>query len=178
MAEGLLRHLAMLEGMDIEVKSAGVSAWHGGSMSDNSQKVLEQRGIKFPFSSQSVDESLMAWADLVLTMTFNHKRMLSEQYPQMVDKVYTLKEYVADQSNQKDISEELDRYLTELQLKHSLGEKLTDQDHKHLLELKQQLDSLDIADPFGSSLEAYQACGEELELAISKLLLKLKNRQE
>ncbi|UFJ43379.1 low molecular weight protein arginine phosphatase [Brevibacillus humidisoli] len=93
MAEALLRD--KLKGVaGVEIKSAGVAAFDGEKASENTLLALEQRGIQLQHSAQRLTGDLMKWADLVLTMTRGHKQVICDLYPDRVDKVFTLKQYV------------------------------------------------------------------------------------
>jgi len=94
MAEGLLRQMAEQQKLNIQVQSAGVAAFPGSPASTHTLTILKNRGVSLQHQSQPVTAELLQWADLVLTMTGSHKQILSQQYPQALDKVFTLKEYV------------------------------------------------------------------------------------
>ncbi|SDB86421.1 low molecular weight protein arginine phosphatase [Shouchella lonarensis] len=80
-----------------EVQSAGVFAQDGSPMSDGSQHVLQKRGITCDHEAQLVTTALVDWADLILTMSHNHKVYLQSQYVDVND-IFTLKEFIgADQ---------------------------------------------------------------------------------
>lgn len=98
MAEALLKEALP----EIEVQSAGIFANENETANEKAIQVLEEQGISFTHRSQSVDVHLVHWADLILTMTKNHKLMMKETYPQYGDKIYTFIEYVSS-SLQKDI---------------------------------------------------------------------------
>ncbi|RNB82031.1 low molecular weight protein arginine phosphatase [Brevibacillus fluminis] len=93
MAEALFRDKT--EG-GFEVKSAGVSAYVGQRASEHARKVLELRGIAHDHAAQRVDDHLIAWADLILTMTHGHKAMIQQYFPGVAHKLYTLKEFVGE----------------------------------------------------------------------------------
>ncbi|WP_277586786.1 low molecular weight protein arginine phosphatase [Psychrobacillus antarcticus] len=89
-AEALLK----ARNMDgLEVRSAGIYAMEGGLISRNSQLVLEQGMIPFTHTSASVDEKLIDWADLILTMTASHKHTIILGFPHAISKVYMYKEF-------------------------------------------------------------------------------------
>lgn len=81
-------------GTAIEVKSAGVAAYDGQAASEHARKVLELRGISHEHAAMRVDEQLMVWADLILTMTNGHKSVLLQYFPSVAGKLYTLNEFV------------------------------------------------------------------------------------
>lgn len=98
---------AILKARDIEniqVRSAGIYAVDGGEMSLNGQKVLEKESIPFTHESAAMNEALMDWADLVLTMTASHKQAIIYSFPQAISKVYMYKEFVTPE-NAQDVSD-------------------------------------------------------------------------
>lgn|SRR5699024_309596 len=98
MAEALLKQRLP----EIEVQSAGIFANENETANDNAMKVLAEKQIPFTHRSQSVNVHLVHWADLILTMTTNHKIMMQQSYPQYGDKIFTFIEYVSP-TLQKDI---------------------------------------------------------------------------
>lgn len=96
MAEGLMRKLAADRGLEIEVRSAGVAAAAGASMSRHAEAVLKDKGIKGEFASTQLHSELVDWADLILTLTSGHKQHIGHAFPGSLDKLFTLKEYVSD----------------------------------------------------------------------------------
>jgi protein-tyrosine-phosphatase len=92
MAEALFR--AKVAEWPIEVRSAGVAAYNGQPASTHAQQVLKERGISHQHQARRLDEELIGWADLILTMTKSHKEMILHYFPATADKVYTLREYV------------------------------------------------------------------------------------
>lgn len=117
MAEKLLRKMAKEQGVDIEVKSAGVFASSGSTASVNATRVLEGRGITEEHRSQSVSSVLMDWADLIITMTEAHKQSLFQEYPDCAEKIYTLKEYTDTSEGTTKRLEELDELYDRLEEK-------------------------------------------------------------
>lgn len=89
MAEALLRSKLP----EIKVQSAGIYAADGAPANDNAIKALQARNISNNHSAQSISNELLAWADIVLTMTAAHKQMLKAMYPTYEMKVFTLIEY-------------------------------------------------------------------------------------
>lgn len=88
----------------LQVRSAGIYASDGGPISRNSQLVLEQQMIPFAHSSTSVDETLIDWADLILTMTASHKHAIILGFPHAISKIYMYKEFVTP-DDIKDVSD-------------------------------------------------------------------------
>lgn len=149
MAEALFKH--MLENKkdnlgEIKVISAGTCAWEGDEASPNAIKVLKEKGITMmDHSSTPLTPKLIKEADLILTMTLNHKMAVLYMCPKSENKVYTLKEYVLHD-----------------------GEKL------HIEQLASQEINYDIKDPFGQSVDVYRESAEEIEHNLQKLIKKIK----
>lgn len=95
MAEAILKS-KNIENLD--VRSAGISAFDGGSISPNAAQTLAIHGIPQQHQSHSVTLENLHWADLVLTMTVAHRNALQSMFPQFEDKIYTLKEFVSPSS--------------------------------------------------------------------------------
>ncbi|OIJ21801.1 hypothetical protein BKP45_03640 [Anaerobacillus alkalidiazotrophicus] len=198
LAEALLKH----KRPDLQVKSAGVSALPGMNVSEGSLNVLGEKGIPFEHLSNQVNEQLMKWADIVLTLTVSHKRLLVKQFPFFVDKIFTLKEYAFKEDVDK-IQSLLQHHYAELEIKQAkfLGEnkekieelnkanddesksqlnaltqnlqQLLNEDRKAIEEAEKQILNLDISDPFGGSFEIYRNTAKEIEEAIDHMLKKI-----
>jgi protein-tyrosine phosphatase len=98
---------ALLKAHDIEsveVRSAGIYALDGGSMSKNGQLVLENASIPITHTSTSINKQIVDWADLILTMTDSHKQSILQIFPHTKTKVYMYKEFVTPQ-NVQDVSD-------------------------------------------------------------------------
>lgn len=95
MAETLLREqLRKKFGCEdaVRVLSAGVAAGQGCSASPQAMEVMGKRGLDLTgHSSRSLDEEVMNVADLVLTMTRGHRAAILAAWPEMQDRVHTLR---------------------------------------------------------------------------------------
>src|SRR5690625_3061007 len=89
MAEGILKSKS-----DHEVKSAGIIATDGVPTNEKAINVLKNDDIDYSGESQGLTAELVAWADLILTMTNQHKHAVISLYSDSFGKTYTLKEYV------------------------------------------------------------------------------------
>lgn len=177
MAEALLKRMADEKGVALTVRSAGISTIDGLPVSAQSMHALKQRGINYKGSSAAVDEEVLHWADLVLTMTSGHKREVIRRHPDVLDKVYTLKEYAYLDNELKSKLHELEKLYSELQMQLALGQNVDEEKRKRALELEKVVPDFDIADPFGGPQSVYDACAVELEEAIVKLVDKLLEQQ-
>ncbi|EEL03379.1 Low molecular weight phosphotyrosine protein phosphatase [Bacillus cereus BDRD-ST196] len=130
MAEALLRHYG--EGK-FEVQSAGVFAYPGSDVSIHAKEALAEKGIVIDHAAQQVNDTLVDWADIVVTMTENHKQTVLGYYPSVEKKLDTL--YGLTKGISKDISdpfggslsiyketlEEMEKLVQTLLKKHSEG---------------------------------------------------------
>ncbi len=98
MAEGIFRALAgtKQETADLRTISRGIYAFDGDPASDHSIKALMNLwDIDISIhKAKMLDETDVNKADLVLTMTRQHRDTLSRSHPGKRPNIYTLKEYV------------------------------------------------------------------------------------
>lgn len=77
-----------------EIRSAGIMAGIGLPASPEAIKMMAEQGVDLSqHRSQVLSESLLQWADLVLTMTDSHRQHIVSQYVIPSNKVYTLAEF-------------------------------------------------------------------------------------
>jgi protein-tyrosine-phosphatase len=175
MAEGILRRLLRDHGLDhIEVRSAGVAASGGSPVSPNAALVLREQGEAGEMTSSALSRELMDWAEVVLTMTTGHKQHAVGRFPEHVDKIFTLKEYVDDDLEAAARIAELNQLMAELQVKQAGAQQITEEERSRVRRLERQLPDYEIADPFGGPISLYRQCAEEIEAALMKLIRKLK----
>ena len=174
LAEGLFREMIKREGLAITVKSAGVSAMSGASISSHSQTVLREKGAGDGYgSSRMLDRQLAEEAELILTMTASHKRRVLSRFPETAGRVYTLKEY-AEEPQVRQQRELADRDVAELIAKQAVsGEMTAEERHKALLYTLSS--DQDISDPFGGPIAEYRQVGNEIESCLLKLITRLKS---
>ncbi|EOS54168.1 MULTISPECIES: low molecular weight protein arginine phosphatase [Paenibacillus] len=173
MAEGMLRKLARDRGLDVEVRSAGVAAMKGASISRHAEAVLRDRGIKETFESTPLYAELAEWADLILTLTQGHKRQVIHSFPETADKIFTLKEYVEEDASILATLEEFRRLAADRELARALGKEWPAEQQRRLDELHLRLPAFDISDPFGGSRADYDRTAAEISAALEKLIAKL-----
>ena len=117
MGEALLKkHLAVRLGCDpselpshgVTVMSAGIAAMPGGRPADNSVQVMADMGIDISgHSSQPVTFRLAQFADIILTLTRNHRDAIIAQWPEMAPRVFTLRRDGQDVSDPIGMSQEV-----------------------------------------------------------------------
>lgn len=184
MAEALLKEKIT----GAEVQSAGVFADKNQRANHHAIKALETRNISLDHLSQPVTEESLNWADIILTMTTQHKQSLIMDYPNFQDKYFTLKEYVSDAD--KKVWQELKSAYADFEEKrfqfiqlnqHKLDNTLLDnrleielaEDMDNIRKLESSIISYDISDPFGGNLEIYQQTLNELDEFINLLIKKI-----
>lgn len=180
MAEALLRKMAEEKELDLQIRSAGVFAENGAAASVGAQKVLQQRGIKMEHQAQLVTPKLINWSDIILTMTLGHKQQLLAQYPVSMNKTFTLKEFVLSDESTEKLLDRLNQIQAERIMKETLKEQgdkqwgeLLKEEERLVQDLTHRLAGWDISDPFGMDVEVYEACAQELESLLKKLLQEI-----
>lgn len=188
MAEALLKEKLP----SVEVRSAGIYAGNGAQASQGTTDALNQKGISLNHQSQAVTADLINWADLVLTMTTQHKQALALQHPTYNDKLFTLKEYVLLEDS--DLWDQLKTAYSELEEKRAafikergkeldqneMDRSLYDYLSKEISDiqvLEAKLPNYDISDPFGGNLSVYQKTLTEMEKYIELLAEKIENKE-
>lgn len=110
MAEGILKFLLKENNIEnINVSSAGISAFEGQQANENAIKVLINKGIDIKnHKARQLTEEIIKDSDLILTMTGGHKKIITSALSEYSDKVYTLKEYALIVNNESTEDENLD----------------------------------------------------------------------
>ena len=100
MAETLFRVMAaerlgcrpeQIERHGVVVASAGLAAWGGGPASEHAVEVMRDMGAELAgHESQPLTESLVAEADVILTMTAAHRAAILAQFPEAGGRVSVL----------------------------------------------------------------------------------------
>ncbi|QSS99846.1 low molecular weight protein arginine phosphatase [Pontibacillus sp. ALD_SL1] len=188
MAEALLRE----KHEDIEVRSAGIFAHKGSKASKGTEEVLKKKGISLNHESQPLSEDLMRWANIVLTMTAQHKQSVVMEYPRYEDNVFTLKEYVLqnDHNQWQQLKEAYstledrkavflqknrEKYNSPQELEQALIQHLNEE-ISLIREIEANLPNSDISDPFGGDLDTYEKTLTEIEKHVELLIKKLDNK--
>ena len=95
LAEVMFRRVLAERGVQgIEVSSAGIASQPGSPASEGAKIVLEGSEDLSSHRSRQVDRDILGAADLILTMTSDHKKILQAQYPGFSVKIHTVGEYV------------------------------------------------------------------------------------
>ncbi len=113
MAQTLLReHVRRRYGDDdaVRVMSAGVAAGSGSPASPQAVEVMDERGLDLgDHCSRPLDDAVMNVADLVLTMTRGHRAAILAAWPEMHNRVFTLRRDGGDVSDPVGMSVEVYR---------------------------------------------------------------------
>jgi protein-tyrosine-phosphatase len=91
---------------DIKVLSAGTWAIEGRKASKNAIEALKEKDIDLTsHTSKPLTKEMVEEADVILTMTKNHKMQIINGLPEAKEKVYTLKEFAHGNADVIDISD-------------------------------------------------------------------------
>ena len=154
MAEALMRSRLQQRGCDIQVASVGTWATFGQPATPEAVDVLDQRGIDLSrHDSRAVDPRELEAADLIVAMTSVHRRELLQIAPGIERKLILMKELVEmalDPSVPLTSEERLERLLG--------------------AERPRWRRALDLDDPMGKPIGAYERTLTQLELGIDVLV--------
>lgn len=143
MAEAIFKDLLEKEQHslgDLRVVSAGTSAMVGDLASCASKEVIREKGISLEnHRAKPLTKELIEDADLVLTMTSNHKHNVLNLCPEAKDKVFTLKEYVNNGHQLDDVLEEMNNVYKNINAR---KQRFMQENQKRLKELKEKRDVL------------------------------------
>ncbi len=91
---------------DIQVYSSGIYAENGDTSTYNAIETMKEYGVDLKSHiATNIRNSEIDKMDLILCATLSHKREVLYLYPELQGKVYTMKEYVGDDKETKDISD-------------------------------------------------------------------------
>lgn len=109
MAECFLKDKIVKRGYieKIRVCSAGVSAYTGDIPTDEAISVMkEEYDLDLTMHrATNIQDSDVMNMDLIFAMTVRHKFFLISMYPQLKDKIFTLREYVGASENDMNIDD-------------------------------------------------------------------------
>lgn len=88
------------------ISSCGTHAVTGESATYNAVKAMQKYNVDISkHRATSIEDSDIQSYDLIFGLTENHKRLVLDKYPQLADKVFTLKEYVNNKEKYKNIDD-------------------------------------------------------------------------
>jgi protein-tyrosine phosphatase len=168
MAEQMLIQKAEKNKLPITVVSAGVMAMTGDPMTPQSADAMTKRGFTpTKHISQDLTPKLLEEADLVLTVTLDHRGAIARMLPKASKYSFTIDEFArltsflrADPEFQEEFKkkpkETRDQYL-----KRAMQEAV-------LLRgmVPTNLDPKDVIDPYGESIEVYNQVAEHIDVML------------
>ena len=99
MAEGLFENLIESESEIDCLGSAGVAAYPGDKISNDTAVILQSKGVEksklIEFRSRAVNEELLKEADYVFAMTSSHLHTLVDAFPDYAEKCYLVCDFVS-----------------------------------------------------------------------------------
>ncbi|WP_078578933.1 low molecular weight protein arginine phosphatase [Salipaludibacillus agaradhaerens] len=203
MAEAIFEQKKTKE--NLQAKSAGVHGMENVPMSEGTRLALAKRGIMESHQSKALSPELIRWADVILTMTEGHKKIVQGTYPEASPYIFTLKEFIITDPDKVKKMEELAEHRAQIEQKRAaflsdnegkvakynkekevhnqstMEEELLDLLHPHqtaIDRIEWDLPTLDFPDPFGGEQETYEELYQEMEQAIEDLLTILNDRSD
>jgi len=181
MAEALFRNIVdrLEKKPDVRIISAGTGAMKGEGASPQAIKIMEEYGLSLcKHKATPLTEKLIKEADLILTMTANHKRAVISICPSAAQKVFTLREYIASGMKTDEILDEMNEIYREIDVKkqHFLmanAKKLNELKNKRedlLRELKlidKEVEALE--EEFRCQIQASEAALQQLKESMPQL---------
>lgn len=145
----------------VRCASAGLDAVEGAKAERGAMTVAEKQDLNLSrHRARRLTSHAVLQADLILTMTSHQKDRVIERYPDCTNYVYTLREYVT-RSVPIDRNRRQNPIIREIMA--------MDREPRR---------DLDILDPMGQSLEAYQECAEQIATAVAALAQLLEASRE
>ncbi len=106
MAHKMLEKKAKEQNKDVEVYSCGIWAQNGDIPTYEGIKTMSEYGIDLSMHrATNISNSNIEKMDVILCATLNHKRSVISMYPELKDKIYTMKEYAMFPENDLDIAD-------------------------------------------------------------------------
>lgn len=88
------------------ISSCGTNAIGGESATYNAIKAMQNYKVDISkHRATNIEDSNIENYDLIITLTENHKRIILDKYPSLINKTFTLKEYVNNKDKYKNIDD-------------------------------------------------------------------------
>lgn len=165
MAEAIFKELLKNKNkFKYKVRSAGISAFEGGSAAKQAIQVMKEKNIDLnSHKTTFLSEKLVKEADVILTMTQQHKLYILDEYPETYGKVYTLKEYGSQVDNIEKTTDKIEK----------LYQKIDDKREEFFLEHQEEINKLEKTQKkLLLKLEEVEKRMKELERELKELILK------
>lgn len=188
----------------VQVVSAGTGAITGEIASPNAIEVMKYEGINLQnHRAKRISPEMVNAANLVLTMTLDQKKAVLNMMSSANNKVFTLAEFaegvkeieaLMNQAeklrqhleekrrryleNRSPELEDLRRRMRELdgelrQIEQKMEQEIV-MEKRELEQIQAKLTSLEIPDPYGQNIEAYQVCASEIKKKLKIVVSKIK----
>jgi protein-tyrosine-phosphatase len=162
MAEGLFRHAVSQRDCDIEVSSVGTWAYQGDHATSEAIDVLRERGIDLSgHRSQAMDQRALEEADVIVAMTSVHRKEILKVDRGAEKKIVLMKELV-ELALEGDLPDS-----TEARIDRLLGAARPEWRR-----------ALDLDDPMGKPVGAYERTADHIEMGIEVLVEALCARKQ
>ena len=100
MAEGIMRKKVQEENIDAIVYSCGISAEDGDNATHNAIEATKDYEVDISnHKATNIKKSLIEEMDIILCATKGHKNIVLQLYPNLKNKVFTIKEYAGEGEN-------------------------------------------------------------------------------
>ncbi len=104
MADGLMKKLVKEQNKDIESYSCGIFAENGDMPTFNAIEAIKEYGVDLKnHRATNIRNSKIKDMDIILCATVSHKNNVKAMYPELRDKIFTIKEYAEFDENNLDI---------------------------------------------------------------------------
>ena len=124
MASALLKDLLVRKQKidQFKINSAGLAAQTGDKASPHAIQVVKEEGLDLDtHRATQLTPQAVEQADLILTMTSGHKRIILQVMPKARGKVFTLKEFVGNSLEDQDV---LDPFGQSIEVYHSCAQEI------------------------------------------------------
>lgn len=95
LAQALMQKTLDDRKIDAECESAGLCCGYGEEVSENSRKIIAEKGIFFTHQSRPVTQNLLDSCDIIVGMTASHKNALSPYVPK--EKLFEAKDFIGEE---------------------------------------------------------------------------------
>lgn len=165
MADQILEQLGKKHSLPLNVSSAGVAAMTGSPMTRESAEAMTKRGYSpQPHKARDLTPQILSSADLVITMTLDHRSDIARMLPKASRYSFTLDEFARLASflmNDPEFSEEFKKKPKETR------EQYLDRAVKEAILLRGMVptgeEPKDVMDPYGESQEVYRQVAEQID---------------
>ena len=104
MADGLMKKLVKDYKKDVQVYSCGIFAENGDKATFNAEEAIKEYDVDLKdHQATNIRDSKIKDMDIILCATVAHKERVINMYPELKDKIYTIKEYADFDKNDLDI---------------------------------------------------------------------------